>query len=692
MVANITYTKTTRGQSAFIKGLPDAVGQVLTAMDGDLTEEQISAKLHDVSGHAFREAMTWLLEGGFIRLTDSEPFSFSEPNAVANDAIQVQEISFDEFDALSGPGLSDERKKEIAAESELAFNIFAQAAEKSAKSKKKTKAEKEKARLEAIETTKRIIAAKAEELARLNSETEMQKQADVLAKKEVWARLKTEADDRANAEKKANEEAAEKARAQAERQEKERNEAEAKANAEKWRQLKAEAKAKAEEEARVADVAVAKEQITLQRLAKKAQSKNPLKRWLKGLLSIIKSLFTFAFVMLCLIIVAGHFVNIPMLANTIEKIAAEKIQDKVNIKSAHVWLFPRPHILLNNVTVTDTNPIAAEKIRIYPNLTSLKAKLVNALTATDNKAYEIQSVKIEALSIAQKDFAHLQKWSTAIASSQQTIVHHLVFENLALKLNVLNLPPLHADVALDSTDVFKKAVITTKGKDFNLTIHAVNGDYLMDIAAANWRAPVSPYPLFTSLNATGVIKNDDLTFSSIIGQLYDGKLDGQLQSNLASARLVTKGSFKLKEMTISKLANDLNLTPAVTGTLNSNANFSFNVNESNNAISSPTIDATFSVQKGVLNKIDIAEAMRTKNINGSTNFTTLAGSASLKNKRYQFNHLLLQDKQLQAYGQVTISADRQVSAAISSRIAIPDNPITRDLIIKGSVNTLKLIN
>ena len=41
MVANITYTKTTRGQRAFIKGLPDAAGQVLMVIDGDLTEEEI---------------------------------------------------------------------------------------------------------------------------------------------------------------------------------------------------------------------------------------------------------------------------------------------------------------------------------------------------------------------------------------------------------------------------------------------------------------------------------------------------------------------------------------------------------------------------------------------------------------------------------------------------------------------------
>lgn len=691
MVANITYTKTTRGLRAFIKGLPDAAGQMLTAIDGNLTEEEILAKLHDVRGHAFKEAMTWLLEGGFIRLTDSEPFSQS--NAPDNASIQVQEISFDEFEALPNAVLSDQKKKEKTAETALAFNVLTQAAaEKSAKLKKRTKAEKEQARLEAIEVAKRITAAKAEEKAKLNAETEMQKQAEALAKKEVWARLKTEAEEKAAAEKRAEANAIALAKTQAEIQEKERSESLARAEAEKWNQLKAEAKAKAEEEARLTAIANAKEQIKLQRLSKKANSKNRIKQWFKTLLAVIKSLFRLSFIVFCIVVVAAHFINIPILINPIEKIISEKIQDKVDIKSAHLWLFPRPHILLNNVTITDTHQLSSEKIRIYPNLISLKNKFFSTLTKADSLPYEIQSVKIEGLSIAQEDFAHLQTWGRSITNNQQYVLHHLVFEDLALKLKNLSLPTLHADIALSAGHAFEKAVITTKEKDFNLTVHTVGGDYLMDITATSWRIPLSPYPLFTALSATGVIKNDDLIFSSITGQLYGGKLNAQLETTLTSPQLTTKGSVKLKELIISQLADDLNVNAAVIGTLNTNANFSFNISPSTNAIDSPNIAGIFSVQKGVVKRIDIAEAMRAKNINGSTNFATLAGSASLNNNRYRFNHLFLKDKQLQAYGQVTISADQQVSATISSTIAIPENPITRDLIIQGPVDKLKLIN
>ena len=84
--------------------------------------------------------------------------------------------------------------------------------------------------------------------------------------------------------------------------------------------------------------------------------------------------------------------------------------------------------------------------------------------------------------------------------------------------------------------------------------------------------------------------------------------------------------------------------------------------------------------------------MRNHNLNGSTSFTKLTGNLSLNNKRYQLTKLSLQDNQLQATGQVSLSADKQVSATLSSNIAIPNNEISANLTIKGPLTALKLIN
>ncbi len=55
--------------------------------------------------------MTWLLEGGFIKLMDAK--SFSNPNTIAPiaDAIQIHEISIDEFTSSVTPTKEDEAEQ-----------------------------------------------------------------------------------------------------------------------------------------------------------------------------------------------------------------------------------------------------------------------------------------------------------------------------------------------------------------------------------------------------------------------------------------------------------------------------------------------------------------------------------------------------------------------------------------------------
>ncbi|MFT7229318.1 MAG: hypothetical protein ACI8PW_001921 [Methylophilaceae bacterium] len=52
--ADIAYTKTNRGERAFIKPLPDAIDQVLTEMVTDSTEEEILANLQNVNLKSFK--------------------------------------------------------------------------------------------------------------------------------------------------------------------------------------------------------------------------------------------------------------------------------------------------------------------------------------------------------------------------------------------------------------------------------------------------------------------------------------------------------------------------------------------------------------------------------------------------------------------------------------------------------------
>jgi len=713
MVANITYTKTTRGQRAFIKELPDAVAQVLSVIKNQLTEEMIFAKLQGISKQEFTDAMTWLLEGGFIKLTDAEPIPDIEPNVPTHADIQVSEISLDEFSAASKPA----EKEQVSVEKDLSKHNTASpedkaapgaAAEKeAAKLKAATVAKKLETRLEAIKKTKRAAAAKAEELAQRQAEIQAKKAVEINNTKKEWSQLKTEAKEKVKEKARVEEripirvitkpkqkekelaQSKKEIESKAKAEEKAKKRAEAavkkKESAKKWARLKKEAQEKAAQKS----IEQAEKQVRNKRLARQSKARNNIKQWFVNRLSDIKTLFVFILIMLGLLALAAYFLNIPALTNKIESFISNEIGTNVDIQSSHIGLLPKPHLLLKGISIENAPELQVQKIHIYPNIVKLKERFVNHLDIP----YTIESIQTEGLTVTQKDIAHLTDIGEAATENKQFVIKQLRFKALSLQLGDMALQPLNGDILLEETSgAFKQAVVRSQEKDFSLTIHADNGDYLLDIDANNWRAPIAPFPVFTQLTANGIMQADDLTFKTIAGSLYNGTFTSKLYTNLATPKLDSKGSFQLNNIAIDQLANKLEFDVPVTGTLSTEGRFSFDIDKALSAIDASNLKADFNVDNGVLKKIDIAEAMRTGNIAGSTTFSQLKGNVILHNNHYQFTDLILKNNKLQAVGRVNISDEQRVSAAITSTIDIKDNPITRDLLIQGTANALELQN
>ena len=553
-----------------------------------------------------------------------------------------------------------EEKERLAAEEKARLEAEAKAEEEA-----KAAAE-EKARLEAEEKARLEAEVKAEEEARKKAEAKAKKQAEVKAKKEAKAKEKAAAKAEAKiaAEKKKLEKAAEKERARLDKiTEKEEK-------TQKRTETKRRAKAKK------------------QRLVESIRSKLPGKKWLISIAKSIKPLSIFALSVFFLLIIAAQFINMSILINPIEKIATENIQAKVNIKSINISLFPSPHLLLEDLTIADSTTINVKKMRVYPDLLSIKNKLFNST----NTPYEINSIKIEGFNIAQKDLPRISSWAGASSRHQQLKIKRITLKDMSINLNVVQLPYFDGDIMLDDAGLVHQASFVTEHNNLNIVINHVNNDYLIKIEAVRWRVPLSPKPVFTKLNATGTIKDNVLTLSSITGALYNGDLTAQLTMDFSSPNLTSIGEFSLTNFYIKDMAKELQLDTAVDGKLNFKGSYAFDINKPLNIIDMTGLNTEFSMQNGHLRKVDLAEAMRSGNLNGNTDFTSFSGKVSLKNKKYRFYNLLLKDKQLQATGHINVSPDQYVSGVISTSIALKRNSIRARLNIAGPLTALKLKN
>ncbi|MGJ8620616.1 MAG: hypothetical protein ACSHWN_09805, partial [Methylophilaceae bacterium] len=565
--------------------------------------------------------------------------------------------------------------------------VAAENARKEAEAKRKAE-EKAEAKAKKEEKTKRKAEEKAaaEEKARLEKE-EKEKQA-AIAKAEKEVRDKEEA----KAKEKSHQESLEKARIEA------LDRAEARAVAELEAEKRVLEKAAAKEQARLESLAKkeeraqlkaelkAKAQIKRQKLMKNLLTFMPSKRWLTSIFNSIKPISIFALGVLLLLIIAAQFINMRILINPIEKIAKKNIQDEVNIKSVNISLFPSPHFLLGDITIADSKTINAKKIRIYPDLMNLKDKLLHH----SNTPYAIETVDLEGFNIAQKDIPRIVSWAGASSRNQQLRIKKLTLSKLSINLNVIQLPYFDGEVTLDDAGLLQQATFSNEKKNLNLSIEDINNQYLLNIEGIRWRSPIAPHPILTKLNAKGSISNDVLLLTSINSDLYNGSLSAQLEMQLNSPKLSTSGTFDINSLYIGDMAKELQLDSPVDGKLNMSGQYAFTINKPLNTIEMTELDTNFQIKNGQLRKVNIAEAMRSGNLSGVTDFSSLSGKINLNNQRYNLNNLLLKDNQLQASGRVSISADQHVTGDISSSITLKRNTIRSRLIIEGTVTALRL--
>ncbi|MFM9835826.1 MAG: AsmA-like C-terminal region-containing protein [Methylophilaceae bacterium] len=296
MDLSTNYTKTGRGLRAQIKKLPPNAGQILFAMNTTSSGTELHSKLRKMNIKDFELAITWLLEGGYIRVITTEAFSNSVWAPVTQSAIQVSEISFDEFNQTIKATIAEaiEALVKTSAEQET----VTQPPLETIKTISKTKADSEeksnrdiKAKIEAL--SKADAEANARAGAQVKAETKAKieadehKNAEVIAQKDAEIKSKLEIESKAAAEVKAKAAALAKADAEA----RERAEAQVKASVDAKAAIeakqKAEALAKADAEARERAEAQAKIEAEAKekadKIAAEAQAKVEAKAKAKAL-------------------------------------------------------------------------------------------------------------------------------------------------------------------------------------------------------------------------------------------------------------------------------------------------------------------------------------------------------------------------------------------------------------------------
>lgn len=546
-------------------------------------------------------------------------------------------------------------------------------------------------------------ARKAEEKARKEEERRALKEAEAARKQaEIQAREEAKARARAEAERKAREEAEHKAKEKAAAAERAREAAEAKARQraalDAQRAAEAEAKAeadhKAREEARIRKEALAIEKAAAKEAARREAEARAIVRaenWsrrraaianasvnlLPRLVAVGRPVLIGLAVVTIALLATLQFVSLSLWSSSVEQMMTRSIGEPVQIRDLRVSLWPRPHLILDDVSAGPLGDITARTVEIYPDVTSLWSSHTN-----------LHTVGVEGLSLDQASLQRPIHWVASSVKQQAFRPEHISLQNVTLKIPELELPAFDAEASLDDQGQLTSATISAN--NISAEIKPESGQKVLSIQAQHWQLPVGAPLVFDELSAKGTIRGSQLDLSKVEGSLYGGSLKGRLNIDW-SDQWHASGNFELAKVDLAQATPVISDHANLRGRVLARADFAASGTQVHQLMMNPGIQARFEAEQGEVGGLDLARAASGREqVGGVTRFDVFSGNWLLKNGQYQLTQLDLKAGSLSAQGEIGISPDQDLSGKVQTRLDLSTRQLQGRYNISGKLGNARI--
>lgn len=605
-------------------------------------------------------------------------------------------------------GDEEAKQREMAAQAQRESEVRAKAeadrrAIEASERRAREKAEAEAKAREEEQRKAEEKARKAQEKARQEEERRVRKEAEAARKRaEQQAREEEKARAKAEAERKAREEAERKAKEKAEAEAKARETAERKAKEraalEARRAAEAEAKAEADRKARE-EARLRKEALAIERAAAKEEARRQAEaraivraeNWARKRAAfssttraMVPSLFAVGRPLLIgvagitvVLLVLLQFISLSLWSSSVEQKMALSIGEPVQIRDLHVSLWPRPHLILQDVAAGPIGDITARTVEVYPDMMSL---LKSHTT--------LHSVVVEGLILEQGSLQRPLDWIASSVKQQSFQTEHIRLQNVTIKVPDMELPSFDAESTLDQQGALVHATLTAN--NISAEIKPQGEHKVLSMQAQNWQLPIGAPLLFDELTAQGTIMDTQVDFSKIEGSLYGGSLKGILSIDWSSGWKAA-GNFELAKVDLAQVTPVISDFAHLRGRVYARADLAMSGEQVHQLMKNPSIQARFEVEQGELGGLDLARAASGREqVGGVTRFDLLSGNWALQDQQYQLSQLDLKAGSLSAQGEVGISPEQNLAGKVQTRLDLSSRQLQARFNISGKLGNARI--
>lgn len=620
------------------------------------------------------------IKAGSAPVTPEPSKAQSDNEERTKESSRVAEIMAREKAEQQARTEAEERAKHQAAidAKEEAIRKKREAAEQEARIKAEEKARKEAERLarKEEERARKIAEEKAKEEAKARARAE----AEAKAREEAERRAKEKAEAEARAREESERRAKERAELQAKREQESREKAEAERKAREEARIRKEALAlqKAEEKAEARKLAEEKALLKAEEKARKrAERAAAGPRWNIDTLAVARSSFIGIAVLLMILGGGLQFLSLNMLAQPIEQFAATNIGEPVKIKQIKASIWPKPHLILQDLTVGELMDIKARSVHVYPTVSSLMGEVKH-----------VSLIEVEGMDISVDSTKRPIAWMVFNAKRQILMIDELSLKNLTIKEGAQELPAFDASINLLPDGGLETATISAK--NIVATLTPAKGIYEVNIEASGWQMPYGPAFIFDELSAKGWADQNKLTITALEGKLYGGsaKANGLISWN---SDWRAEGRFEISQLNLGLTSAVVSDTTSMQGSLFASGDFELSSSTPFGLFESPIVMSRFEVENGEISGLDLARAAAGREqVGGTTRFDQLSGGWTLRNHRYQLTQLSLKAGSLEAKGEIDIAPDQAVGGKIQTNLNLNSRQLQTRFNLSGKLGNIQV--
>ncbi len=351
----------------------------------------------------------------------------------------------------------------------------------------------------------------------------------------------------------------------------------------------------------------------------------------------------------------------------VEAALAQSSARPARIAAMRVTVYPRPGLLLEQVRLGEdgaTDQVSMASLRLRPELRSLLSPQI--------VFGEAELIGI-TLSAAALDSLARALDASAGASARARVVQVSLSE-AGIAFGDLVLTDLTGRLQLSADHRLQSALLQSPSKNLQVELQPASGGGVnVKLEGTAWRpAPKSPY-LFDSLDLQGRISGPEFLIDRVEARIFDGVLRGTSVLRSGSKAAVT-GDLSFERINTGALAAALGFNGRIGGEARGKLSFSTSADSLPNAVARLQASGNFTIHRGHLGGLDLAEAVRRFSVvpltlGGATRFEELSGVLTLTPNALRLSRLSLTAGLMQANGQIEIGRDLQLRGRMDVMMA-----------------------